>query len=63
MNSEEKREWACAALRSRQQELGRTPVKADFDRATLCRIKACLGPFPRALEEAGLKEVPERLKP
>ena len=30
--------------------------KSDFDPVTLSRIKAFLGPWPRALEAAGLKQ-------
>lgn len=51
-----KKEWAINALRQKSEELGRTPKKDDFDVATLSRIKAFLGPWPRALEAAGLKE-------
>ena len=32
------------------------PHKDDFDESTRSRIKAFLGPWPRALEAAGLKE-------
>ena len=32
----------------------RLPKKEDFDEATRSRIKAYLGPWPRALEAAGL---------
>ena len=53
---EQKKEWAIRQLRLRAQELGRLPIKADFDDATRARIKAFLGPWPRALEAAGLKE-------
>ena len=35
--------------------LGRLPTKKDFDNASCSRIKAYLGPWPRALEAAGLK--------
>ena len=56
MVSEEKRAWAEELLRQKQKELGRLPQKTDFDNATCSRIKAFLGPWPRALEAAGLKE-------
>lgn len=52
---EEKKAWAEDLLRSKSQELGRRPVKKDFDGATCSQIKAYLGPWPRALEAAGLK--------
>ena len=43
-------------LRKKYDELGRLPQKSDFDPVTLSRIKAILGPWPRALEAAGLKQ-------
>ena len=48
--------WAICTLRKRAEELGSPPRKADFDDATRARIKTFLGPWPRALEMAGLKE-------
>ncbi len=54
--SDEKKQWAAALLREKHAELGRLPKKDDFDEATRSRIKAFLGPWPRALEAAGLKE-------
>lgn len=56
MTPEEKKRWAAALLREKQEELGRPPKKGDFDGATRSRIKAFLGPWPRALEAAGLRE-------
>ena len=53
---EEKRAWAAELLREKEQELDRHPRKEDFDEVTRSRIKAFLGPWPRALEAAGLKE-------
>lgn len=55
MTSEEKRSWAVRQLQIKQAETGRLPLKSDFDVVTLSRIKAFLGPWPRALEAAGLK--------
>ena len=57
MTSDEKKSWAEELLRQKYIELGRLPKKDDFDEATRSRIKAFLGPWPRALETAGLKEV------
>lgn len=57
MTSEEKRSWAVRQLQIKQSETGRLPLKSDFDVVTLSRIKAFLGPWPRALEAAGLKAV------
>lgn len=56
MTSDEKKSWAEELLRQKYMELGRLPKKDDFDEATRSRIKAFLGPWPRALESAGLKE-------
>lgn len=56
MTSEEKRLWAVERLCKKSNELGRLPKTADFDDVTRSRIKAFLGPWPRALETAGLKE-------
>lgn len=57
MITEEKKLWAVELLQNKCNELGRLPKKDDFDVVTLSRIKAFLGPWPRALEAAGLKEV------
>ena len=56
MINNKKKEWAVETLRLKSSELGRLPKKSDFDVVTLSRIKAFLGPWPRALEAAGLKE-------
>lgn len=56
MITEEKKQWAIEQLQEKSTELGRLPKKDDFDVVTLSRIKAFLGPWPRALEAAGLKE-------
>lgn len=58
MTPKEKKEWAQELLRQKEKELGRLPKKDDFEQVTLSRIKAFLGPWPRALEAAGLKTVP-----
>ena len=55
-----KKEWAIATLRQKNEELGRLPKKSDFDVVTMSRIKAFLGPWPRALEAAGLKEAKKK---
>ena len=56
MTTEEKKSLAIDLLRQKAEEVGRVPYKEDFDGATRSRIKAFLGPWPRALEAAGLKE-------
>ena len=60
MTAEEKRNWAIEQLVQKQAEVERLPKKDDFDVVTLSRIKAFLGPWPRALEAAGLKTVKKR---
>jgi hypothetical protein len=52
----DKKEWAVNKLQNRYEELGRIPKKSDFDNETMVRIKGILGPWPRAVEEAGLRE-------
>lgn len=58
--AEDKNELAIRLLRERSRELNRLPKKEDFDEATRSRIKAFLGPWPRALEAAGLKQPKSR---
>lgn len=50
-------QWAVAELKKKYEELGRLPKKTDFDEITRARIKAFLGPWPRALEAAELKQL------
>lgn len=52
--------WAKEQLQVKSRKLGRMPKKDDFDQVTRSRIKAFLGPWPRALEAAGLKEVKKK---
>jgi len=52
----ENRQWAISKLQEKAAELGHPPVKADFEEYDRMRIKTFLGPWPRALEAAGLKE-------
>ena len=56
MISEEKKNYAADLLRQKAEKLGRVPKKADFEPIEISHIKAYLGPWPRALEYAGLKE-------
>ena len=44
-------------LMVRYNELGRPPKKSDFSTAEVVAIKRAFGPWPRALEKAGLKAV------
>lgn len=52
----DKKVWAILQLQKRASELSRIPLKEDFSEADRARIKAFLGPWPRALEAAGLRE-------
>jgi len=56
MPSEDKKQWAIAQLTQMAAKLDRLPQKSDFDEVTRARIKSFLGPWPRALEAAGLNE-------
>lgn len=49
-------EDALGLLREKQAELSRLPQRSDFTAEEVCAIKAFLGPWPRALEKAGLKQ-------
>lgn len=60
MINNKKKEWAIETLRLKSEELGRLPKKTDFDVVTMSRIKAFLGPWPRALETAKLKEAKKK---
>ncbi len=55
------REDCIGLLRSKREELlgldiDRLPQRSDFENEEVVAIKAFLGPWPRALEAAGLKE-------
>ena len=53
---DEKRERAVLMMQEKAVELDRLPKRSDFSDADACFIKQKLGPWPRALEAAGLKE-------
>lgn len=53
--SDEKYLRAVNMLKAKNDELGRVPVRGDFLPEEVSFIKAKLGPWPRALEAAGLK--------
>ena len=60
-NTEDQRRiWSIQQLRKKADEVGRIPTKADFEPIDKIRIKTALGPWPRALEAAGLKEPKEK---
>ena len=52
--------YAERLLTDKFNELGRLPVLADFSDDERLTIKSELGPWPRALEKAGLKPVSEQ---
>ena len=57
-------ELCVELLREKQRSLqengvSRFPSRGDFSAEEVCAIKAFLGPWPRALEAAGLKRPPE----
>ena len=54
------KENAITLLCQKSKELNRLPKKSDFDELAVNRIKSALGPWPRALEAAGLKEPKEK---
>lgn len=54
----DKKLYAISLLRQKANLLGRLPKRSDFAGAEVCLIKQKLGPWPRALETAGLKEPP-----
>lgn len=62
LKESEKSAWATEQLCKKQKELGRTPKKDDFDDKTRSQIKSFLGPWPRALEKAGLRPMKGKKK-
>jgi hypothetical protein len=58
MENDKKRQQAIELLINKKMELaeGVLPKKTDFSEEEVCFIKHKLGPWPRALEAAGLKE-------
>lgn len=60
MTKKYSRELCLALLRGKKEELAaagesRLPERADFSPEEIAAVKAFLGPWPRALEAAGLK--------
>ena len=47
-------------LQQKYEEVGRYPKRSDFSEKEVVAIKAFLGPWPRALEAAGVKERKQR---
>lgn len=50
------KEQCIGMLQGKKEELGRLPKKSDFSEQEVARIKSLFGPWPRALEAAGVKE-------
>ena len=53
---DKKRELSVSLLCKKAEEKGSLPTRADFTPEEVNLIKQKLGPWPRALEAAGLKE-------
>lgn len=56
------REYCIELLQRQYKDTGMYPKKADFSVAEMSAIKSFLGPWPRALEAAGIKEPKENTK-
>lgn len=56
MNNKLTRNDCILLLRNKANELSGLPKKSDFDNETVSMIKSYFGPWPRALEAAGIKE-------
>jgi hypothetical protein len=55
-----KQTQCIALLQETAKALGRLPQKSDFSPEVIGQIKNILGPWPRALEAAGLKAQKDR---
>ena len=58
MKTDEKRDYAIKLLQEKHMQKGCLPKRSDFSDSDVCLIKQKLGPWPRALEAAGLKAPP-----
>lgn len=56
MKNKRTKEDTILLIQQKAEELGRFPKKSDFDTQTVNLIKSFFGPWPRALEAAGIKE-------
>ncbi len=56
MSKSTTKEEYLVLLRAVAEKEGRLPKKSDFDQLDVNRIKSFYGPWPWALEAAGLKE-------
>ena len=53
---------AIGLLKEKYLQLDRLPKKDDFDDKDVVFIKGMLGPWPRALEKAGIKQPAKNIK-
>lgn len=53
---------AIGLLKEKYLQLDRLPKKDDFDDQDVAFIKGMLGPWPRALEKAGIKQPAKKRK-
>lgn len=56
------KEKCIILLQKKSDETGRYPKKSDFSEEEVSMIKSYFGPWPRALEAAGVKEPKENRK-
>ena len=56
MSSKRTKEKCILLIQQKAEELGNIPKKSDFDNETASMIKSFFGPWPRAMEAAGVKE-------
>ena len=56
------KELCISLLKSKHFDGGGLPKKSDFTQEEVMAIKAFLGPWPRALEAAGLKEPRDHIR-
>lgn len=56
------KEYCMRLLQNTYKETGRYPKKSDFSEEEVSMIKSYFGPWPRALEAAGVKEPRENNK-
>lgn len=56
MSKKFSKEDCIVLIQKRAEELGTIPKKSDFDVETVSAIKSFFGPWPRAMEAAGVKE-------
>ncbi len=50
------KEECILLIKQKHDELGHFPKKSDFDNEIVSMVKSYFGPWPRALEAAGIKE-------